>query len=114
MYSSSTKWVAGKGGEVSNGKQPRDAALQEQSELYSWLPDAWTKHGTHFTVLVLFLEVEQQGGQAMSESLLCSRLHLEAELDQPAHCPLLDEIKAIFLPPRSDVETAICSRSQFR
>ncbi|GFO11686.1 hypothetical protein PoB_003819100 [Plakobranchus ocellatus] len=37
-----------KGGEESNGKLPHNAVCQEQPEPYSWLPDAWTKRGTHF------------------------------------------------------------------
>ncbi|GFO45427.1 hypothetical protein PoB_007193200 [Plakobranchus ocellatus] len=49
---SSTKWVArsgeSKGGEESNGKLPHNAVCQEQSGPYSWFPDAWIKHGTHF------------------------------------------------------------------
>ncbi|GFO26688.1 hypothetical protein PoB_005319300 [Plakobranchus ocellatus] len=38
-----------KGGEESNGKLPHDAVCQEQSEPYFRFPDAWTKHGAHFS-----------------------------------------------------------------
>ncbi|GFN95281.1 hypothetical protein PoB_002178700 [Plakobranchus ocellatus] len=38
-----------KGGEESNGKLPHNTVCQEQSGPYSWVPDAWTKRGTHFT-----------------------------------------------------------------
>ncbi|GFO39440.1 hypothetical protein PoB_006594500 [Plakobranchus ocellatus] len=49
-------WTIGpdesKGGEESNGKLSHNAACQEQSGPYSWFPDAWTKRGTHVTLLV--------------------------------------------------------------
>ncbi|GFO27468.1 hypothetical protein PoB_005397300 [Plakobranchus ocellatus] len=38
------------GGEESNGKLTHNAVCQVQSGPYSWLPDAWTKRGTHFTL----------------------------------------------------------------
>ncbi|GFN76966.1 hypothetical protein PoB_000347200 [Plakobranchus ocellatus] len=41
-----------KGGEENNGKLPHNAVCQEQSEPYSWFPDAWTKRGTHFTLFI--------------------------------------------------------------
>ncbi|GFO48927.1 hypothetical protein PoB_007543200 [Plakobranchus ocellatus] len=42
-----------KGDEESNGTPPHDAVYQEQSGPYSWVPDACTKRGTHFTFTVL-------------------------------------------------------------
>ncbi|GFN78367.1 hypothetical protein PoB_000487300 [Plakobranchus ocellatus] len=50
------KWKATprKSGRGKQWQTPHDAVCQEQSGLYSWCPDAWTKHGTHFTLPSLF------------------------------------------------------------
>ncbi|GFN89623.1 LOW QUALITY PROTEIN: reticulocyte-binding protein 2 homolog a [Plakobranchus ocellatus] len=40
-----------KGDEESNGELPHNAVCQKQSGPYSWFSDAWTKRGTHFTLI---------------------------------------------------------------
>ncbi|GFN99559.1 hypothetical protein PoB_002606500 [Plakobranchus ocellatus] len=37
-----------KGGEESNGKLPHKKPYAKNNPDYSWFPNAWTKHGTHF------------------------------------------------------------------